>query len=322
MPPYRIVTFDGGGVRGVLTTTLLERLEARVPGWLDKADLIAGTSAGGLIALGLAVGLSPARISRFYVEQSPTIFQDSLWDDIVNLGRLIGADYDTEPKRRVLHDILGDKLLKDLSKRVLIPAFDLDNEDPDPAQRSAKAKFFHNFPPTGLGGRDSDDRNRLAVDVGLYTSAAPSYFPSVGGYIDGGIVVNNPSMAALAQTQDSRAQITPRPALSDIVLLSLGTGDTQTYVRGQNLDWGLAQWAGPLLNVLLNDQGRIADYQCLQLLGTNYYRLNPLLPSGQKVNLDDHTKIPQLIAVANGVDLDRKDRSDMSIVEWLHSRWA
>ena len=59
MSPYRILSLDGGGIRGVLTVVLMQRLaeEAGLGDWIDSADLLAGTSTGGLIALGLARGI-------------------------------------------------------------------------------------------------------------------------------------------------------------------------------------------------------------------------------------------------------------------------
>lgn len=74
MATYRIVSFDGGGIRGLLTTTVLERLDVALPGWLDRAQLLAGNSTGGIIALGLASGLSAASLSRLYYDKGPVIF--------------------------------------------------------------------------------------------------------------------------------------------------------------------------------------------------------------------------------------------------------
>ncbi|HEX2914521.1 MAG TPA: patatin-like phospholipase family protein [Chloroflexia bacterium] len=311
MPKYHILALDGGSIRGVLTATLMEKISVAMPGWLEKVDLVAGTSTGGLLALGLAEGLTPSQLREMYVKQGPVIFQDSVWDDIKDVGRLLGAEYSTAPLRGVLTEVLGaDTRLKNLGKRVLIPAFDLDNTDPDPHKRSWKAKFFHNYP-----GPDSDGEMK-AVDVALYTSAAPTYFPTVDGFADGGVVANNPSMAALAQTQDARVQIEPRPALTEVVLLSLGTGNTLSYLKGDNLDWGLTQWAAPLIRILLNSPGGVVDYQCRQILGDNYFRLNPALPTDQTFELDDVSSIPRLIKVAQNFNL-----AGCGIFDWLKQYW-
>jgi patatin-like phospholipase/acyl hydrolase len=183
----------------LLSLVLLERIEKTVPGWLDKVDLLAGTSTGGIIALGLAHSVPLADIRALYEQKGRDIFDDSWLDNLKDLGNVAGAQYGNKALSRELRRIFGETRLKDLRKRVLIPAFDLDNENPDASRRAWSPKFFHNFP-----GPDSDG-DRLAYKVALYTSAAPTFFPAVDGYIDGGVFANNPSMAALAQTQDHRA---------------------------------------------------------------------------------------------------------------------
>ena len=170
MPTYRILSFDGGGIRGLLSLILLQRLENELPGWLDKTDLLAGTSTGGIIALGLAHGMTVAELRRLYEERGKLVFDDSWWDDLCDLGKTRGADYKTKNLETEVRRLLGNAKLKDLGKRVLIPAFDLDNEKP--GERCWAPKFFNNFP-----GEDSDG-DQLAYKVALYTSAAPTYWPA------------------------------------------------------------------------------------------------------------------------------------------------
>ena len=93
-----------------------------------------------------------------------------------------------------------------------------------------------------------------------YPSAAPTFFPAVDGYIDGGVFANNPSMAALSQTQDHRALKTP-PRHDRIALLSIGTGTSLMRIERKNLDWGQAQWIKPLLNIMMDGVMGVADYQ-------------------------------------------------------------
>ena len=307
--PYRILSLDGGGIRGLITTVLLERLSAAVPGWLDKVDLLAGTSTGGIIALGLAHGLSPAAIRELYFDKAPLIFKDSLWDNITDLGNLIGAEYNNKQLRLALEAVAGEATLADLPKKVLIATFDLDNEAADTAQRSWKAKFFHNFE-----GDDCDGEARL-VDVALYTSAAPTYFPSAGGFIDGGVVANNPALAAITQTQDSRAHIEARPQLEEIVLLSVGTGLTPHHIPGENKDWGSLQWLRPLIQIFTEGVMGVTDYQCRQILQTRYHRLLPIFPAGQGFALDDWRRRDELIAFAQALPLD-------DAIGWLDQQWV
>ena len=77
-------------------------------GWLDEVDLIAGTSTGGLLALGLARGLDLDTIEDLYLTKGDEIFDDSWLDNVVDLGKVIGADYDLKGLRRELKRVLGD----------------------------------------------------------------------------------------------------------------------------------------------------------------------------------------------------------------------
>jgi len=308
MAKYRVVSIDGGGIRGLVTTILLQRIIA-TPGLenlFGTIDLVAGTSTGGLLALGIAHQLDLQRIRDVYIEKGPKIFADSWLDDLVDLGKIRGADYDIKPLRRELKDLFGEATLGSLRKRVLITAFDLDNESPKAEERTWKPKLFHNFPGP------SSDRGALAADVGLYTSAAPTYFPSVDGYIDGGVYASNPAMCALAQTQDARYR--PTPSLNEVFLLSLGTGTSLQYIKGNYHDWGYAQWVKPLINLMLDGTAGIADYQCSQILGDRYHRLAPVFPAGTTVPMDDIDKIPYLIEFAEALPINET-------AEWLRQVW-
>ena len=207
---------------------------------------------------------------------------------------------------RVVHDVLGDRTLAQLHKRVLIPAFDLDNEAA--TNRSWKPKLFHNFP-----GADSDG-DALAYRVGTATAAAPTYFETFDGYVDGGVFATNPSMCALAQTQDTRIPADERADIQELRLLSLGTGRSLRYIEGQSHDWGYLEWVRPLIDIMLDGVNGIADFQCSQLLGTRYHRLAPIFPDGTEIGMDAVDDIPYLVEFATGLDLT-------STVDWLHANW-
>lgn len=303
---YRILSLDGGGIRGLLTLVLLQELDRLVEGWLSRVDLIAGTSTGGIIALALAHGLPPAEVRKLYEDKCGDIFDDSWLDGLLDVGNLMGAAYDNKGLRREVKRILGKTKLKDLAKKVLISTFDLDNEAEEPNPRHWKAKYFHNF-----SGEDSDGE-ALAYKVALYTSAAPSYFPTVDGYIDGGVVTNNPSMTALAQTQDLRAVIEDRPTLDEIALLSIGTGQPLYRIEGERRDWGWGQWARPIIDVMMDGGMRVVDYQCRQLLRENYHRICPIM--NPPIPLDACHKKGKLIELGEKTPLEET-------VQWLQDYW-
>jgi len=293
MSPFRILTLDGGGIRGILTATLLERLEAAQPQFLSLVDMVAGTSTGGILALGLASGLTPTQGRELYENLGTEVFKDSFWDNLKDLVQLTGAQYSNKPLKKVLVKQFGDMTLGDLPKKVLISSFDLDNESKTPGKpRSWKPKFFHNFP-----GEDSDAHEKV-VDVALRTSAAPTFFPVYQGYIDGGVIANNPSMCALAQAlqKDTGAK-----SLRDLRLISVGTGANPKYVEAMDEDWGLVQWGSHLVSLMMEGSVGLADYQCRQALHERYIRINPYLPVA--IGLDGTDQIDLMKNLASVIDL-------------------
>lgn len=309
MASYRILSLDGGGLRGLITARLLDRLNNHpaIAGWLDKVNLFAGTSTGGILALGLAAGQSPADMADLYLQRGAAIFDDSPWDNVRDLGKTIGADYSPKGLKAELRRVFGDLQLQGLGRKVAIPAFDLDN-GAESGKRTWKPKIFHNF-----DGPDSDGTLRVA-DVALYTSAAPTYFPSADGYIDGGVFANNPSVVALVQAISRRNAPHQRAALSDVALLSVGTGVSLTYIKGQTLDWGYAQWVKPLINVLMDGTAGIADYQARQLLGEQYHRLQIEFAPDETIALDAVNKLGRMQTIALEHSLD-------DAVGWIEQHW-
>jgi patatin-like phospholipase/acyl hydrolase len=303
---YRILTFDGGGTRGVFTAVLLKRLAAAVPTLIDKADLVAGTSTGALIALGLGLSMTPKKIEQLYIDEVPNIFNDSWLDNLRDLGQIAGAQYGTEERLTAFRRFAGKKTLGALTKKIVVPTFDLDDVVTDSGKRvrTWRPKFFHNFPGT------DDDSHETVLNVAMRTSAAPTYFPTYQGYVDGGVVANNPSLSALATALDKRAG---NQLISDVVLLSLGTGQSPNYVdtTKQEKDWGFAQWAQPLVSIMIDGSMGVADFQCRQLLGDNYCRVGPYLPKA--IGLDSK-ELDLVRGWAANVNLD-------DTVRWLKTHW-
>lgn len=291
---YRIVSMDGGGIRGILTARVLERIDEALPGFLSNVDLFAGTSTGGLLALGLGSRKTPAQMVRLYRDCAETVFADSLLDNLKDLGNLVGAEYSVEPLKKVLEIYFSGVTLAELPHKVLVSAFDLDNEGLSPTGvRMWKMKFFHNYLSPGWDGEEQ------VVDVALRTSVAPSYFPVYQGYTDGGVAASNPAMCALAQALH---QPTGGQGLSDVVLFSLGTGYNPHYLPVQDADWGIVQWAPHMLNIMLEGSADMVDYQCRQVLDHQYLRINPVLP--KPIGLGSVKYIPDLLAAADQVDLE------------------
>ncbi len=292
---YRILSLDGGGIRGVLSCTLIDRLEQANPGFLESIDLFAGTSTGGILTLGLGAGKSPVDMRNLYEKNADKIFAQDVLEKILHISvdQLVEANYSNKALKAALQREFGPITLGDLKKKVLVSSFDLDNLASGAGKiRSWKPKFFHNYPGPGTDAAES------VVDVALRTSAAPTYFPIYQGFIDGGVVANNPSMCALAQAMHELHDL---PTPPQITLLSVGTGHSLDFLDELNASWGLAQWAPHLVSIMMGGSEGVADFQCVQVLGSNYLRMDPVLPVG--IGLDAYEQIPLLEQIGDGVDL-------------------
>jgi uncharacterized protein len=305
---YNILSLDGGGLRGIITATILERIEQELPGFLSRTSLFSGTSTGGILALSLASGMPPRKIIEMYEQQGPKIFKPSTWRQILGFFNLAESRYDNEELKKALLGVFGDTKLEDLKTRVTVPSFRLDNRRPNIRQRTWSPKIFHNFP-----GADSDGPVKVR-DVALYTSSAPTYFPTEDGYIDGGVFANNPSLVALSQALDSRQDERDTPKLEEICLLSVGTGTNLEHIEGDYLDWGDIKWLKPLLDILMDGVSEVSDFQCRQLLSEHYNRIQMVFGPDEKLSMDDVNKIPRMKEIASQANLDEA-------LGWIENLW-
>lgn len=288
-----LVTLDGGGVRGLWTLRLLDRIQEELKIELaTHTHAWAGTSAGGLSALGIAHGWPIHELLEITQMSLPAVFEDSTWDDIKDLGRVGGAEYGTKGLAQLCRTLLGDKHLCDLEGTVIIPTTLLD--DKYAAPRRWRMKVYHNIPG------EAPETQMTAVDIGIATSAAPTYFPSWHGHVDGGLVANNPCMTAVGAVLDSRNQ---QPlALEDIAVLSVGSGIVPRYIAGtKKRDWGYSQWSSKIIPLILETQVGKDAFTCQQILGESFFRLNEELPKAW--SLDSLAAVDDLLEHAEQVDL-------------------
>jgi len=318
MANYRILALDGGGLHGILTARLLVHLEAMVPRFLSQADLYAGTSTGAILGVAFAMGRTPEEMVALYQDQGPLIFHKDLLTELGDLWGLTGAKYSTQNRYDALLQTFGTGTLGEIANNVLVASFDLDSANEaqstnPPSTRSWKAKFFHNFPDDNNGKPNPDVAVR-AIDVIMRSSAAPTYFPIYEGYVDGGVVANNPSLCALTQALNIN---TGKQQLSDLRLLSIGTGLNPEYVTSQDGNWGLTQWNVKLIDLLLESGSGLADYQCSQLLGDSCYkRLQPILQ--QNIGLDEIDAMPGFVAQADEMAASGQLAP---IADWIQANW-
>ncbi|WP_337833529.1 patatin-like phospholipase family protein [Desulfotruncus arcticus] len=194
--------------------------------------------------------------------------------------------------------------LKDLPKRVLVSSFRVTSS----GKEGWSPVFFSNFP----GSPTSEE---TVLDVALSSSAAPVYFPSHNGRIDGGMVANNPSTAAVCAAVDRNLG---GQALERVYLLSVGTGSWQISIKDDTTRWGAFEWMFypdpmlPLLSILFNGSVSADELYTSQLLTSRYYRLNTTLP--RNISLDDYQKIPALMQLAQNYNIG-------PAAGWAKSNW-
>jgi patatin-like phospholipase/acyl hydrolase len=260
---FNVLSLDGGGLKGVYAAAVLAMLEEdyriRV---IDHVDLIAGTSTGGALALGLTSEIAPADLLSLYCDHATRIFP----------GRRRGPGvfrrrYPSGPLQSLLTDILGDATIADSRTRLLIPAYDIDSDD----------IYLFRTPHSPHLRRDW---RVPMVDVALATSAAPGYFVPhrVGDVrmIDGGIYANNPAMLALTEAMRFCGQ----PS-ETVHMLSVGTTSERRKVDTRRDGGGLVQLRHSLVGHAMNGQKRIAENHPRLLIGDDqFHRLDPVVPKG------------------------------------------
>lgn len=287
----RILSIDGGGIRGIVPGTILAELEkcivaktgnenARIA---DYFDLIAGTSTGGILT---SILICPDDAGRpkykaqeavdLYLKRGETIFSTSLWQKIRSAGGVLDEKYPVTGLEDSLNEYLGDTKLSQALKPCLITSYDILNR---------RSVFFNTM--------DAKDEytDFYLREVARATSAAPTYFEvadaqSLSGtsypLIDGGVFANNPAMCALSEA----TKLKPSVNLQEIFILSVGTGvdkkKEHCYPYEKAKNWGIAGWIAPLIEIMMSANSETVDYQLRKIFENtgnagNYIRLEPEL---------------------------------------------
>ncbi len=277
MAEIRVLSIDGGGIRGIIPATVLRYIEEQTGRPIcDHFHLIAGTSTGGILATGLsqlADGkpvASAGDLLGLYVDRGGEIFSRSALKKIRSVGGLTDEKYSARSLTRALRGVLRDRWLGDVVSDLLVTAYDIENRRPH---------FFKSWRARGerwdsdTKDEDAGSRDFSLVDVVRSTSAAPTYFePALVenrtradeyALVDGGVFANNPSVCALASARRIYKQDG-----NDIFVLSLGTGLAQEAIEYDDAkDWGLVGWARKVIDIVFDGVSDAADYQLQQILG-------------------------------------------------------
>ena len=298
----RILSIDGGGVKGVFATTFLAAIEDELDGPIGRYfDLIAGTSIGGIIAIGLAMGFPARQLNDLFVVNGPSIFYQKSNHLLSGFARLVrvckhvvvGSKYSNEKLKEFLTDLLADKLIGNAITRLLVPAF-------NPSSNSVYVyKTAHNK-------RLTTDYKELALDAALATASAPTYFPAHItnrgiGLVDGGVWANNPAGIAVVE---GISVLGWRP--DEIKLLSVGCTEDVIKTKSELSLRDLKH----VLSLFQLGQSHGSMGIAKLLLGDTHdrasvYRICPKVPSGE-FDLDDVTSIPKLVGLGNSEVREQK----------------
>ncbi|WP_420422339.1 patatin-like phospholipase family protein [Simkania sp.] len=280
----RILSLDGGGVRGVVSLSLLSHLqEGTGINYRDDFDIYAGTSTGAIIAVALACGMDVNEILKAYKTLSAEVFSDGSYLSVFK------PEYSQDKLKHNIKKILqacglsDDVLVRDLPQKIIITTVNLDDKE----VHRWRMDFIENITPDG--------GNIKVVDAILESTAAPTYFPAEHDHVDGGMGMNDPTLAALMFAYE------PTDDLRDFVILSVGTGYDPRYVKGGE-DWGTYDWithgsphsgSPALVNLLMDVEAQIPEQVASKLLGDRYRKLNFALPKA--IGLDDYKSIDHLL---------------------------
>jgi len=283
---FQILSLDGGGIRGLFSAAVLAAVEEDLGTVLvDHFDLIAGTSTGGVIALGLGLGKRPRKIVDFYLKHVPAIFRNPA--GIRTLRHWLRAKYSAEPLVNALREVLGERLLGDSCKRLVIPAYNVGEDD---------VYLFR----TPHEERLRRDYRVPAWKVALATAAAPTYFPACreidrARLIDGGVWANNPTMVALVE-----AVGTLKVPLEQVAIMSIGTYDAVAKRHRRVNHGGKVAWLrdNAAIDVILRAQSIGINKHVAFLVGADrLLRIYPKVPA-EDVALDNVRSLDELIARA------------------------
>jgi uncharacterized protein len=254
----RVLAIDGGGIRGLIPALVLAEIEERSgQPVFELFDLIAGTSTGGIIAGAVCApnALPAAEVATIYEEEGPRIFDHSVFQRIQSADGLLDEKYDDAALDSALKRFLGDKRLSETRPDLIVPTYDT----------SAPGPYFFKT----MDAREDPAEDAPLSLVARATSAAPTYFEPLErgpqALLDGGVFAVNPGMSALAEA------LRMQPA-AEVTLVSLGTGE-RTLKRSfdEIKDWGLVEWARPILDVVFDGISDAVDYQVRHVLGGERY---------------------------------------------------
>jgi patatin-like phospholipase/acyl hydrolase len=339
--PIRILSIDGGGIRGILPGQILLALEKKLqdlsknPGarLADYFDLVAGTSTGGILT---CIYLCPDENGRprfsaqeavdLYLKRGSEIFHADIKKKLLSLGGLADEKYSSKFIERNLKAYFGDTRLSQLLKPCVVTSYNITGR---------YAHFFRSHK-----ARTDITHDFLVRDVTRATSAAPTYFEPALVHsladvsyplVDGGVFANNPSLCAYAEARQYFESADPnnksnnqKATIKEMFMVSIGTGlkngmELPRYDYQMAKDWGLIGWARPVLDIMMSGVSETVHYQLRQMFdavgnaGTHYFRIMPEIIRAS-TDMDDASPANLQFLKEDGTESAQKHETVLNLI--------
>ncbi|WP_323922916.1 patatin-like phospholipase family protein [Aeromonas caviae] len=297
---FRILSIDGGGIRGILPGQILVSLEEKLKSKshntsariADYFDLVAGTSTGAILSAAYVYPNEEGRPKysakeavNFYLEDGDEIFDVKFWRSIGTLGGTSDEKYSAKELERVLMEAFGETKLSELLKPTCFVSYDVDRREPRIFKQHTAIKNQKDF---------------LVRELLRGSTAAPTYFEAARIYstsslkqkfvlVDGGVVANDPALCAYSEAVSMGVS-----GIKDMIIVSIGTGKKlKNYSYSDVKDWGPLGWAKPVIDITLEGGPQMTEYYLKQIASTvpnsKYFRIQPEL-YGAEPALDNATR--------------------------------
>jgi patatin-like phospholipase/acyl hydrolase len=290
----RMLSIDGGGIRGIIPATIMIYLEKQIRKETKNEnakvgeyfDMISGTSTGGILACLYLTPESPGSTKakytaeealKLYLNHGTEIFSKKFWERITHY-KMWNENYKADSLQKLLDNFFGDTKLSELIRPCLITSYDFFHR---------RATFFNSVDARCRAG---DVRDFYVKNITRATSAAPTYFEparitSIGGsifnLIDGGVFVNNPSMSAYSEArttnfsedpyieQSCKSKKPDKPTAVEMFHVSVGTGSEARRIEFNTLkDAGLVSWLPYLIDIMMSASSETVDYHLRKIYDT------------------------------------------------------
>lgn len=304
---YNILSIDGGGIRGIIPAIWLAEIERRTYRPIsDSFQLMAGTSTGGILALGLnTVNKQTTKPYRahdlldLYTTKAGSIFTKQF--NVIGKYGILTPKYSNDGRERLFKEYFGDTELKQARTEVVVPTVDISNLN--------LTYYFDRH-----AAITNPEKNYKLSDVAMATSSAPTFFPafkynSNRTFIDGGVTENNPVQAALTYA------LSYGVAENRINMLSLGTGDCLHKLSLSSGESGLF-WAANLCNITLDPATGNSEHGLHTRLKDRYQRWQSWFEDVIPLDSYDQTTIATLIDSAREV-IEEMDAADENVINNL-----